>query len=153
MHVLVRAALFGAATGGRSQLPSSALAVTLVAGDQPVNGVARVFASRRRRNVLVLGAVGELVGDKLPATPTRLQPPGLAARLVAAALGSAAIAVRDERSPWLSATVGATAALAASFGGARWRQTASASFGRDLPGALIEDAVVVGAALASVRGL
>ena len=153
MHALVRSALFGAATGGRSQLPSSALAVVLVAADQPAEGVTRLFATRRARNVLVLGALGELVGDKLPKTPSRLQPPGLVARLGAAALGSAAIAVRAERSPWLCATVGAAAALATSFGGARWRQTAAESFGRDLPGALIEDAVVAGTAYTSVRGL
>ncbi len=52
----------------------------------------------------------------------------------------------------LAGAVGLLGALAGSRLGAAWRQQASRRFGADLPGALIEDAWVLGAARYASRG-
>jgi uncharacterized membrane protein len=153
MPAIVRTILFGVATGGRSQLPAAVLAVRAGIRPAPDTRLGRAVASRWVRGLLVTGAAGELVGDKLPQTPSRLQPPGLAFRVLAAAAGSVVIAEDEGSSRWLGAVIGGAAALAGSFGGAKWRATAAIRFGRDWPGAVIEDAAVATLAVVSARRL
>jgi uncharacterized membrane protein len=62
---------------------------------------------------LVAAAAGELVVDKLPTTPSRLAPPGLAARLVLGAL-AAGLFARIRQAPCLAAAaIGASSAALA----------------------------------------
>ncbi len=91
---------------------------------------------------LALGVVGELVGDLLPGTPSRLRPPGPQARAAAAAVGGVLLARRAGVGPVLPAVLAAVASAAGTWGGAAWRRWA-ARRGPDWPAALTEDAVAL----------
>ena len=103
--------LLGAATGSRGQL---GLAAVVVRSD---SSLPSIFRRPWTRRVLVAAAAGELVVDKLPTTPSRLEPPGLIGRLVMGAL-AAGLFAQTRQAPWLpSAAIGAaSAAVAAKVG-------------------------------------
>lgn len=91
-------------------------------------------------------ALLELVADQLPSTPSRKVPMQFAARLTTGALSGAAIGVAHQMLvPGLVA--GIVGAVIGTYGGAAARAALAKSFGRDLPAALIEDAVAIGGAL------
>lgn len=66
-------------------------------------------------------AVGEIVVDKLPGTPSRTAPVGLGARVVTGALSGACLAVAGDASLWLGALAGAVGGIAGAFAGYRAR--------------------------------
>lgn len=145
----LRAFLLGVATGGRSSAGPAALvwsASPAVAARDPL-----WLSSRPAHIATAVMAAGEAVADKLPATPSRLQPPALAARVAFGAVVGALLGRRYGASSVVTGVVGGLGAAAGSYAGARWRGAASARFGPDLPGALIEDAVTAGLAFAAVR--
>ncbi len=142
---LARCFLLGAATGGRSTSGIAALAWT--AGRQDPAWL----RSPVTRVVSALAASGELVGDKLPQAPSRLQPAALGGRLVSGGASGWLLSGRRGANPLVGAAAGVAGAVAGSFAGARWRGVAAERFGRDLPGALLEDAKVVAVALAATR--
>ncbi len=88
-------------------------------------------------------AIGELITDKLPKTPSRKAPLGFAARIVTGALCGAAIGVRgDVLAGCLLA--GVLGAVAGTLGGYEFRsRLVSAIGGNDLPIALLEDAIAI----------
>jgi uncharacterized membrane protein len=135
MSLLSRAALLGLATGGRSTAGLAALALTN-------RSRAGVVGSPWTRRLAGTATAGELIGDKLPQIPSRLQPEGLLPRLV---LGTATGAILSHREganrnrTLLAGVLGLAGAAAGSRLGVSWRQLASKRFGKDLPGALIED--------------
>jgi uncharacterized membrane protein len=142
MSLLSRAALLGLATGGRSTSGLAALAVS----NPSTSGV---LGSRWTRRLASTAATGELVGDKLPQTPSRLQPEGLLPRLVLGAAAGAILSHREGGSRNRTLLAGLLGLLGAGGGsrlGVSWRQLASRRFGKDLPGALIEDACWLAAA-------
>lgn len=67
--------------------------------------------------VFTLLALGELVGDKLPSTPSRLKPPGLISRVVLGALSGAAVAASAAQSLALGGVLGAVGGIAGAFAG------------------------------------
>lgn len=136
---LLRAAALGAATGSRSTAGIAAVALTSSRNDRGV--VASRLGSRTGTAVTALLAAGELVADKLPATPSRLSPPAVLPRAVLGAASAAAMAARDGHDAALPALVGLAGAAGASVVGMRLRATAARRFGSDLPGALVEDAL------------
>lgn len=71
--------------------------------------------------IFTLLAVGELVADKLPTTPSRTAPFGLGARVVTGALSGACFAVAGDASLWLGALAGAAGGIAGAFAGHRAR--------------------------------
>lgn len=148
LGLVVRSALLGVATGGRSSLGlAGPVLSTRRAGRSLGPAGGRVGST-----VSLLAVAGELVADKLPGTPSRLAGPGLPLRLVAGALGAGALAHRSHARAWLPVLAGAAGAAAGSYAGAGWRSWA----GQRLPGpgaALIEDAAALAlAALASAPG-
>ena len=138
---VVGSVLLGAASGLRSQLGVA----TLVARSDP-----SLPAPLRRpwtRRLLVAAAAGELVVDKLPATPSRLAPPGFVSRLALGAL-AAGLFAQTRHAPWLpAAAVGASsAAVAAKLG-----HDVRARLARHAPDpavAVVEDALALGLAAA-----
>jgi uncharacterized membrane protein len=135
MSVLTRATLLGLATGGRST--SGLAALTLSS-----NSSGGVLGSPWARRLAGLAAAGELIGDKLPQAPSRLQVEGLVPRLAFGACAGAVLTHREGGSRSRSALAGALGLLGAAAGsrlGVSWRQAAGQRFGKDLPGALIED--------------
>lgn len=97
-------------------------------------------------------ALGELVGDQLPSTPSRKVPMQFGARIVAGALAGAAIGA-PSGAPLPGAVAGIAGAILGTLGGHSARARLAKSFGRDLPAALIEDAVAIGGALLIVVAL
>lgn len=135
MTLLLRSAALGSAAGARSMTPIAVLALRQRGWVRALAGVA---------------ALGELVVDKLPQAPSRLRPGPLAGRVVLGALAGAGYARRHGARPALPALAAATAALVASYGGARWRAYAARSpFG--VPAALAEDAAAVAVSWVSTR--
>jgi uncharacterized membrane protein len=159
-RALARAALIGAATGSRSLTGMAALALTT-----PAAAVAqpdRTLGKSWVKALVAAGALGELAGDKLPGTPDRLAPSGLTGRVLIAALTGQTVARRQwpprsgDQGPADPGTAAATAvavgtALAAAWLGSRWRRVAARHFGRDWPGAVLEDAAAQSLAWTAVR--
>ncbi|MEW1863360.1 hypothetical protein AB0399_23835 [Streptomyces sp. NPDC088194] len=87
---LVRAGLVGAASGARSQIGTAAVAVSGRAetAPEPLD----LLAGRPAVIGTVTAAVGELIADKLPATPSRLTAAGLVPRVVLGGLAAAVLA-------------------------------------------------------------
>lgn len=96
--------------------------------------------------VATLLAIGELVMDKLPSTPSRTSAGPLVGRLVMGALCGAAIGVAADQSHLL-ALLGAVGALIGTFGGYQIRHRLVAGLKvKDLVIALAEDVVAIGGA-------
>jgi len=97
-------------------------------------------------------ALGELVTDQLPATPSRTVPVQFATRVVTGAASGAALGVPSGM--WLGGLVaGAVGAVIGTLGGRAARAELAAAFGRDRPAALIEDVVAIGGALLIVMAV
>jgi uncharacterized membrane protein len=97
--------------------------------------------------ILSLLALGELVTDQLPSTPSRKVPVQFAARIVSGALCGAAITYPGG-SIAVGIVAGAVGAVIGTLGGAAARARLADALRGDRPAALIEDAVaILGAAL------
>jgi uncharacterized membrane protein len=96
--------------------------------------------------ILSFLALGELVNDKRPSTPSRTVPPQFGARIVTGALSGAAIGVSGG-SLVGGLVAGALGAVAGTLGGRDLRARMAKAFGGDLPAALAEDAIAIGGAL------
>ncbi len=97
-------------------------------------------------------AVGELVGDKLPNTPSRTEPGGVIARCVSGALAGAAIYKASGNSMLTGAVLGSGAALAATYACHSLRKEAGLKFAIFDPfvGA-IEDGIAIGGGVALAK--
>ena len=91
-------------------------------------------------------AIGELIGDKLPKTPSRKALVPFIARILTGALSGAALGASRDSLP-LGLIAGAVGAVAGTLGGYEARKRLASAFGRDLPAALLEDVVAVGGAI------
>jgi uncharacterized membrane protein len=92
--------------------------------------------------IFSLFALAELVTDQLPSTPSRKVPPQFGARIVMGGLAGATLA--SSGGMWIAGLVaGVIGAVIGTLGGAAARAKLATAFGKDLPAALIEDAVAV----------
>jgi uncharacterized membrane protein len=104
------------------------------------------MSSAITRWIFTLAEIGELINDKLPKTPSRKVPPQFIARVVMGALAGATLgAAHDALLGGLIA--GAIGAVVGTLGGAAARGALAKALGRDLPAALLEDAVALLGAL------
>lgn len=97
--------------------------------------------------ILSVLALGEFVTDQLPNTPSRKVPVQFGARLISGALSGAMVGTSG--GTLLGGLVaGVVGAVIGTMGGAAMRSRLAAAFGRDLPAALLEDAIaIIGAIL------
>lgn len=96
--------------------------------------------------ILTVLAIGELINDKLPKTPSRKAPVPFAGRVLMGALCGAALGAPSQAliGGLLSGVLGA---LTGTLGGYATRtRVAKAIGGKDLPIALLEDAIAIGVA-------
>jgi len=100
--------------------------------------------------ILTLLALVELVADQLPSTASRTVPVQFGARIVTGAISGAAIGAAAGTLV-VGGVAGAVGAVIGTFGGRVARAKLATTFGRDMPAALIEDAVAVVAAIVIVR--
>ncbi len=92
--------------------------------------------------IFTLFALGELVTDQLPSTPSRTVPVQFGTRIVVGALCGAAIGAHGG-SLATGAIAGIIGAVIGTLGGRAARGKLAAAFGQDRPAALIEDAVAI----------
>ena len=104
------------------------------------------FAHGWVRWLLTVLAIGELVTDQLPTTPSRTVPVQFSARLVTGALSGAAVGAAAGV-PFGGALAGAVGAVIGTLGGSRMRARLAGTFHNDHPAALVEDALAVGGAV------
>jgi uncharacterized membrane protein len=131
---VIRYALLGFATGGRTFAGPTAVAWT--SGNQ--------LAQR----LTAVAALGEVVVDKLPQTPSRLEPGALVARAATSAVAAMVLARRRGDDQRLAAWVAMLAAGAGVTAGSRWRRLTATP--NAVAGAA-EDVVVAAVAWAAVR--
>jgi uncharacterized membrane protein len=92
-------------------------------------------------------AIGELIADKLPKTPSRKAPGPFAGRIVTGALSGAALGAAS-RGLAGGLVAGALGGIAGTMGGYEFRaRLVKAIGGNDLPIALLEDIIAIGGAI------
>ena len=96
--------------------------------------------------ILTVLAIGELIADQLPKTPSRKAPMGFGARIVTGALCGGALGVTG--GTLIGGLIaGVLGAIAGTLGGYECRvRLVKATGGNDLPIALLEDAIAIGGA-------
>ncbi|WP_374025733.1 DUF4126 domain-containing protein [Mycobacterium sp. HNNTM2301] len=152
--ILLLALLIGVVAGLRSLTAPAVVAWAAYLGWLDLHGTwASWLANIITVIVFTALAIGELVTDKLPKTPARTTPPVFAARIVMGGLAGAALGAWPH---WTFTALGAgvIGAVLGTLGGYQARKRLAAVAGRDLPIALLEDAVAIvgGFAIAAATG-
>jgi uncharacterized membrane protein len=146
MFIFINAFLIGTASGLRALIGLAAVSWAVHFGILPLGHTWLAFLGYAfTPYILTLMAIGELVNDKLPKTPSRLIPPQFITRIVMSALCGLAIGLSGN-GMIIGLVAGIIGAVAGTFGGAKARSLLAKTFGRDLPAALLEDAVALGIA-------
>jgi len=150
MTILVLSLLIGVVAGLRAMTAPAVVAWAAHAGGLSLAGTPLAFMGHVVA-LWVFGvlALGELVTDQLPKTPSRKVPVQFGTRIVMGGLCGATLAAPGGQIV-LGAIAGAVGAVIGTLGGAAARAQMARAFGRDLPAALIEDAVAIAGALAIV---
>jgi uncharacterized membrane protein len=150
-----RALGLGAISGLRSLSGPAFVSRAASRGDLDLAGTVFAFlGSPLISKALVLMELGELVGDKLPATPSRTSSPPLLGRAASGAVVGAAVFVSEGRRAPIGAALGSTAAIVASFAGERLRALTVEKTGLPDPVvALAEDASVLFIGLSSLKNV
>lgn len=143
MVVLAASLLLGLVAGARSMMPLAALAWGCYLGAvDPGDGWLAWLESPYASVVFAVLALGELVGDKLPFTPSRKMLVPFAGRIITGAFCGGVLALEDGLVPG-GVVAGGIGALVGTLGGHWVRAELAAAFNRDLPAALIEDAAAI----------
>lgn len=143
MVVLVLAFLIGVVSGLRAMTAPAAVSWAARLGILKLAGTPLAFLGYiATPYIFTIFALGELVNDKLPNTPSRKVPPQFIARIVSGALVGAAVGAASQMLV-AGLIAGAVGAVAGTLGGAAVRGTLARAFGKDLPAALIEDAAAI----------
>ncbi|MBD2112256.1 MULTISPECIES: DUF4126 family protein [Cyanophyceae] len=146
--VYLLALLIGIIAGLRTMTAIAAVSWAAYLGYLNLDGSWLAFLGYRFTPwILSALALGEFVTDQLPFTPSRKVPVQFGARIVSGALSGAAIALPS--GTWVGGLIaGIVGAVIGTLGGAAARSRLAKALGRDLPAALIEDAIaIVGAVL------
>jgi uncharacterized membrane protein len=154
--LIMRAALLGFDAGLRSLTPLALLALRQPNAPR-IAGWKRWYPLRHRwsRAALVAAGAGELVADKLPQTPSRIEPPQLAGRALMGGIAGLAIASTRHGFPayLVGAILGAAGAIAGSYAGYHARKAIGDATSLPDPAvALGEDAIAIGLGRVTIRG-
>jgi uncharacterized membrane protein len=140
---IVLALVIGIVAGLRTATPLAALAWGAWLGWIPVGETwASFLGSIWAVAILTVVAVAEFVADQLPTTPSRKVPQQFGTRLVSGAFAGAIIGTAGGALV-AGLVAGVIGAAIGTYGGAEVRARLAGAFGRDLPAALIEDAVAI----------
>src|SRR5271169_5120287 len=142
MSIYLLAFLIGVITGLRSMTAPAAVSWAARLGWLHLENTGLAFLGYAATPyILSVLAVGELINDKLPKTPSRKAPSGFIARIVTGALCGAALAAAD--GGFIGGLLaGILGAIAGTLGGYEFRsRLVKAIGGKDLPIALLEDAI------------
>ena len=147
--------LLGVSAGLRSFTPLATAAWFARAGKLPVDGTwASWIKHPAAVGLLTAAAAGEYIGDKLPNTPNRTAPLGLAGRLALGGLVGAIVATALRRPIAGGVAMGVVGAAAGTYGGFYLRKGLVQGAGlADLPVAITGDSASVALAIRSLRRL
>ena len=86
---------------------------------QPASGtdsqLLHLFRSSTTANVTKVMALGEIVGDKMPNTPDRIEPAGIVGRIISGATCGAVLSEAEKEEVKLGAVMGGVGAVAGSY--------------------------------------
>lgn len=137
------ALLIGVVAGLRAMTAPAAVAWGAYLGWLPLSGTWAGFMGHWIAvAIFTVLALVELVGDQLPSTPSRKVPVQFGTRLVSGAFAGAIIGTAGG-ALIAGLMAGIVGAAIGTYGGAEVRSRLAGAFGRDLPAALIEDAVAI----------
>ena len=136
----VFALLIGVVAGLRAMTPLAAISVAAWLGWLDFSATPYAFVGHSATAIVVtLLAIGELITDQLPNTPSRKVPMQFGARIFVGAVAGGLLT-----GDWIIGLIlGAVGAVIGTLAGAELRSRLAKAFGRDLPAALLEDAVAV----------
>jgi uncharacterized membrane protein len=150
MSFLIAAFVLGIVCGLRAMLGLAAVSWAASSQQLPLQGTWLSFLGFRfTPYITTLLALGEIINDKLPKTASRLVPPQFGARVVMGALTGSAIGLASGHLG-MGALAGVIGSVVGTLGGAKGRALLAKSFGRDLPAALLEDALAIALAVVAV---
>ena len=139
---IILALLAGVLAGLRAMTPLAAASWAARSGTVNLEGTwFAILGYKWTPIILTLVALSELVTDQLPSTPSRKVPVQFGTRIVTGAIAGAVFA--SSVSMGIGAAAGAIGAVFGTLGGASVRARLASAFGRDLPAALLEDAVAI----------
>jgi uncharacterized membrane protein len=151
MSVLISAFVLGIACGLRAIVGLAVVSWAVSSQQLPLQGTWLSFLGNRITPYITsLLAIGEIVNDKLPKTPSRLVPPQFGARVVMGALTGTAIGLSHGHLV-MGVLSGVVGSIVGTLAGSKARSFAARLFGRDLPAALLEDAIAVALAFVALR--
>ena len=144
MSTYVLAFLIGVATGLRSMTPVAVVSWAARLGRLHVENTWLAFLGFALTPYLLTAlALGELIVDKLPKTPSRKVPVPFVGRIVLGALCGAALGAAGQALIG-GLLAGALGGVAGTLGGYEFRaRLVRAIGGKDLPIALLEDAIAI----------
>jgi uncharacterized membrane protein len=147
MFATLLAVKIGLVAGSRSLLAPTAMSWGASMGWITIRDRRLAFLGKPiTPKILTVLALGELVGDKLPATPSRTTPPPFAARIVFGALSGYLIG-QLRKGAVAGLLGGCLGAVVGTLGGRAARGWLADAFGRDWPAAVLEDSVAMLSAL------
>ena len=145
--MMILACLIGIVAGLRAMTPVAAVSWAAYLGRLPLQGTWLSFLGATiTPYVATVLALGELVTDKLPTTPSRKMAMPFGARILTGGLCGAAV-VAPSGAMLIGLLLGAVGAVIGTFGGAAMRAWLAQAFGKDLPAALLEDVIAIGGAI------
>jgi uncharacterized membrane protein len=144
VRIILFAFLIGVVSGLRSIAAPAAVSWAAQLGYLSIGDTWLAFLDFQwARWVLSIAALGELIGDKLPFTPSRRTPVPFVARILSGGLCGGAIGA-TLGSLYLGLVFGAAGAVAGTLGGYAARTgLVRAIGGRDFPIALLEDFIAI----------
>jgi uncharacterized membrane protein len=148
LRLYIFALLIGLVAGSRTFTAPAAVSWAARLRWLHLSGTPFAFLDTRAASViLTLLALGELIIDKVPSTPSRKAPTGFVARIVSGAFCGAALSAGGGGA--LGGLIaGGIGAVIGTLGFSELRARLSRAFGgRDLPAALIEDTCAIAAAV------
>lgn len=152
MRLYRSATLLGVVAGLRSSIPFAFLSL----GEQSEadsSSPLRYLLSPQAKSLSVLSVLGEVLGDKLPFTPSRLKSGPFAGRVIAGALAGVILFRRQGQSIVTGALLGGVGAIVGSVAGNFFRTVMTeATPIPDFLWALVEDAVALYLASEAVGG-
>jgi len=131
LNTYLKAACLGVIAGMRSMGAPALVSDHLTRTQPPAleQSPLRWLRTSKAANVTKFLAVGEIIGDKLPFTPSRIAPGPLFGRIASGGLSGAALCVADGKGAGPGAVIGVAGAVAGAYGFYHLRRT----LGQKLP--------------------
>ena len=148
---IVVALVLGIVSGLRTMTSPAVVSWAARLGVLAVSGTPMAFMGFKYTPIIfAVLAIGEIINDKLPKTPSRTVPPQFIARILSGSLVGATVGAAAG-SLIIGLLAGAIGAVGGTLGGAAIRGRLAKAFGKDLPAALIEDTAAIVLAILVVR--